>query len=151
MSRARGPRRLPWSQFSSPPPPPVGRRSTGGRPPNPGSFLSRSTSTTDRGVKVAGMGDSVGISLLLLRCRLPLWSEVVSGWPGMVLVGAALDGDGGGRGLPDGLPFQGGGPPRVVAGGRAAASAPDEIDEEDKLRRAENKGGPGDAALHGEK
>src|SRR6201986_1714685 len=123
MSRARGPRRLPWSQFSSPPPPPVGRRSTGGRPPNPGSFLSRSTSTTDRGVKVAGMGDSVGISLLLLGCRLPLWSEVVSRWPGMVLVGATFDGDGGG-----GLPFERGGVPGVVAGGGATAGAPDEID-----------------------
>src|SRR5580698_9295098 len=124
MSRARGPRRLPWSQFSSPPPPPVGRRSTGGRPPKPGSFLSRSTSTTDRGVKVAGMGDSVGISLLLLGCRLPLWSEVVSGWPGMVLVGATFDSDGKGGGLP----FERGGVPGVVAGRRATAAAPDEID-----------------------
>src|ERR1700679_4375646 len=124
MSRGRGPRRLPWSQFSSPPPPPVGLRSTGGRPPNPGSFLSRSTSTTDRGVKVAAMGDSVGISLLLLGCCLPLWSEVVSGWPGMVLVGATFYGNGEGGGLP----FERGRVPGVVARGRAPAGAPDEID-----------------------
>src|SRR5882757_2074086 len=98
MSRARGPRRLPWSQFSSPPPPPVGRRSTGGLPPNPGSFRSRSVSTTDL-VKVAGMVATPyeHISLLLLGCRLPLRSEVDAGWPGMVLVGAALHSDGEGH------------------------------------------------------
>src|ERR1700733_13716614 len=94
MSRARGPRRLPWSQFSSPPPPPVGRRSTGGRPPNPGSFRSRSASTTDL-VKVAGMVATPyeHISLLLLGCSLPLWSEVGFGRAGMVLVRAAFDTD----------------------------------------------------------
>ena len=70
------------------------------------------------------MAVSVGTSLLLLGCRLPLWSEVVFGWPGMVLVGAALDGHGGDAGAP----FEGGGVPGVVAGGRATAEAPDEVD-----------------------
>src|ERR1700761_541802 len=146
MSRARGQRRLPWSQFSSPPPPPVGRRSTGGRPPNPGSFRSRSVSTTDLG-KVAGMvATPCDYSLLLLGCCLPLWNEVVFRRAVLVLVRAALDADGERRGLP----FERGGLPGVFAGGCAAPGAPDDVDEEKKLGGGEYEGRPGDPTLHGQ-
>ena len=64
----------------------------------------------------------------------------------MVFVGAAPDGY---RGV-DRSPFECGGLPGIVAGGPAAAGTPDEIEEEQKLCRAEEEGSPGDAAFHGE-
>ena len=64
----------------------------------------------------------------------------------MVFVGAAPDGYGG----VDRLPFERGGLPGIIAGGSAAAGAPDEIEEEQKLCRAEDESSPGNAAFHGE-